>query len=285
MTRRVYAAAAALALGLLSGCGGEGPEAAAGLSGVVNTNGSTSMEQVAGCLMEAFMARNSGVTINYSGTGSSTGIQGVLDGLCDIGMSSRSLKAEEAEAGAVGHLIALDGIALVVNPENPVEDLTVEEAAGLATGTVTNWSQVGGADRPVAFLGREAGSGTRSAFEESTGTVDRCSYTNELTATGDIIANVSSNPNAIGYVSLSGVSDGVKPLRIGGVAPGEDTLRDGSYAIRRPFYLVTKADAPLPAAAQAFLDYAASGEAAGIIRIAGAVPPAAGDPGGKADAQ
>jgi len=266
------ALAAALLAALLTGCGGETP--GEGMAGVVNTNGSTSMEQVVGCLMEAFTAQNSGVTINYSGTGSSTGIQGVLDGICDIGVSSRALKEEELAAGAAAHLVALDGIVLVVNPDNPIEDLSVEELAGLATGAITNWSEVGGADAPVAFLGREAGSGTRSAFEESTGTAGACRYTNELTATGDIIANVASNPNAIGYVSLSGVNDTVKPLRIGGITASEATLQDGSYAIQRPFLLVTKEGEPLSPAVQAFLDYACSTEAGLIIRIAGAVPPA-----------
>jgi len=235
------------------------------------------MEHVVGGLMEVFTAQNSGVTINYSGTGSSAGIQGALDGTCDIGLSSRAIKAEEEAAGAVGHVVALDGIAIVVNPENPVEDLTVAQVAELATGAVTSWSALGGPETQVAFLGREAGSGTRSAFEEITGTVDACAYTNELTATGDIMANVASNPNAIGYVSLAAVNDTVKVVRIGGVTPSEATLQDGSYAIQRPFLLVTREGEALPPAAQAFLEYACSSEAAEVIRAAGAVPPLAED--------
>ena len=271
---------AALCVGLLAGCGGNGsgntpaPEGTTPTaSGVVSTNGSTSMEKVVGCLLEAYESVNSGVTVNYSGTGSGTGIQAVLNGTCDIGLSSRALKDEEAAAGAVAHVVALDGVAVVVNPANPVTDLTVEQIARLFTGEIANWSELGGSDSPVAVIGREAGSGTRGAFEEIVGVEEMCAYTNELTSTGDIVANVASNPNAIGYISLSAVNETVKAVKVNGVAASEATVQDGTYQIQRPFLMVTKEGAQLSPAAQAFLDYAMSDEAAAIISLAGAVPP------------
>lgn len=285
---------AALCVGMLAGCGGSGggsagtpapetsapetsaPEtqAPAALSGTVNTNGSTSMEKVMGALIESFGSVQSGVTVSYSGTGSSSGIQSILDGTCDIGLSSRALKDEEVSNGAVAHIVALDGVAIIVNPANTVEDLTVEDIAKLATGAISNWSELGGADGPVAFIGREAGSGTRGAFEEIVGVADQCVYTNELTSTGDVIANVASNPNAIGYASLSAVEgkDTVKAVTAGGVACTESTVLDGSYAIQRPFVLVTKTGETLSPAAQAFFDYATSSAASQLIKAAGAVP-------------
>lgn len=284
---------AALCVGMLAGCGGSGsgsagtpapetnapetsaPEtqAPAVLSGTVNANGSTSMEKVMGALIESFGSVQNGVTVNYSGTGSSSGIQSILDGTCDIGLSSRELKDEEVSNGAVAHIVALDGVAIIVNPANTVEDLTVEDIAKLATGAISNWSELGGADGPVAFIGREAGSGTRGAFEEIVGVADQCVYTNELTSTGDVIANVASNPNAIGYASLSAVDDTVKAVKVNGVEASEATVQDGSYAIQRPFVMVTKDGAAPSDATQAFLDYAMSGDVADIIRAAGAVPP------------
>lgn len=285
---------AALCVGMLAGCGGSGggsagtpapetsapetsaPEtqAPAALSGTVNTNGSTSMEKVMGALIESFGSVQSGVTVNYSGTGSGSGIQSILDGTCDIGLSSRALKDEEVSNGAVAHIVALDGVAIIVNPANTVEDLTVEDIAKLATGAISNWSELGGADGPVAFIGREAGSGTRGAFEEIVGVADQCVYTNELTSTGDVIANVASNPNAIGYASLSAVTgdDSVKILTVGGVAPSEDTVLDGSYAIQRNFNFIISDSTPLSDAAQAFVDWATSTEASDLIAGAGAVP-------------
>lgn len=242
------------------------------LSGVVNLDGSTSMEKVMGALAEAFMEGNGGVTVNYSGTGSSAGITAAKDGTADIGLSSRKLKTEEESGGLVGTTVALDGIAIIVNPANGVEDLTVEQVAKLATGEITNWKDVGGADAQVVMIGREAGSGTRDGFESITGTTDKCKYQNELTSTGDVIANVASNPNAIGYSSLSAVDQSVKALRIGGVVPSEDTVLDGTYTVQRDFVMVTKKDATLSPAAQAFFDFAMSEEAHAIIQAAGAVP-------------
>ena len=262
-----FLTAAALAAALLAGCGGSNS------GGVVNTDGSTSMEKVMGALIEAFRGVEDGVTVNYSGTGSGSGIEAVLAGTCDIGLSSRELKAEEEEKGAVAHIGALDGVAIVVNPANTVADLTVEQIGQVFTGEIANWKELGGADAPIAVYGREAGSGTRSAFEEIVGVEDACAYTNEYSSTGDIIGNVASNPNAIGYASLSSVGDSVKALSVGGAACTEDAVRSGSYAIQRPFVMVTKEGAQLSDAAQAFLDFAMGAGAAEYIAAAGAVVP------------
>ena len=275
--------ALAFVAGALTGCGGapaapaQTPSASApqaALSGVVNTDGSTSMEKVVKALSESFMGTNTGVTVNYNGSGSGTGIQSAIDGTVDLGLSSRELKDEEVSNGAVAHVVALDGVAVVVNPANTVADLTVEQIARIYTGEISNWSELGGADGPIAVIGREAGSGTRGAFEEIVGVEDACIYTNEYSSTGDVIGNVASNPNAIGYASLSSVNDTVKAVSVEGVACSEATVQDGSYAIQRPFVIVTKEGAALSAAAQAFLDYAMSADAAELITLAGAVPPA-----------
>lgn len=242
------------------------------LSGVVNLDGSTSMEKVMGALAEAFMEGNGGITVNYSGTGSSAGITAAKDGTADIGLSSRKLKTEEEAEGLVGTTVALDGIAIIVNPSNAVSDLTLEQITKLAKGEITNWKDVGGADAQVVMIGREAGSGTRDGFESITGTKDAAKYQNELTSTGDVIANVASNPNAIGYASLASVDDTVKALSVSGVVPSEDTVLDGSYTVQRDFVMVTKKDATLSPAAQAFFDFAMSEEAHAIIQAAGAVP-------------
>ena len=241
------------------------------VQGQVATDGSTSMEKVIGALGESFMAANSGVTFTYNPTGSGSGIQAVSEGRCDIGLSSRALKDEEKANGLTGTVVALDGIAVIVNPENPVSDLTTEQIASIYTGEITNWKDVGGNDAEIVLIGREAGSGTRDGFESITGTTDACQYRQELTSTGDVITTVSQNPDAIGYASLSAVKDTVKALTVGGVAPTEDTVKDGSYVIQRPFVLVTKEGAKLSDAAQKFFDYALSGDAAPIIAAAGAV--------------
>lgn len=275
----------AMALGLMTGCGSSNNGDATSsqdqsgtsqtqtqLTGTVNTDGSTSMESVVKALGEAFMEMNPEVTVNYSGTGSGTGIQSAIDGTCDLGLSSRALKDEEKTNGAVENIVALDGVAVVINPANGVEDLTVEQIAQIFTGEITNWSELGGTDGEIAVFGREAGSGTRGAFEEIVG-VDNCKYTNEYSSTGDVIGNVASNPNAIGYASLSAVDDTVKAVMVNGVAPSEDTVKDGTYEIQRPFVMVTKDGAELSEAAQAFLEFAMSGDAADIIAAAGAVSP------------
>lgn len=243
------------------------------LSGTVNTDGSTSMADVMGVLTETYREVQPGVTVNYSGTGSGSGIEGVLAGTCDIGLSSRELKDSETEQGAVAHVVALDGVAVIVNPENGVADLTVEQIADIYTGKVSNWSELGGDDAPIAVYGREDGSGTRSAFEEIVGVEGECAYTNEYGSTGDVIGNVAGNANAIGYASLSAVDDSVKAVAVGGVAPTEATVKDGSYAIQRPFLMVTKDGVELSTAAQAFLEYATSPDVAEYIAAAGAVAP------------
>ena len=245
--------------------------AAAELSGNVNVNGSTSMGDVIAALTEGFNEANPDVTINYTGSGSGAGITGVLDGTCDLGLSSRALTDDEKSQGAVENIIALDGVAVVVNPENTVTDLTTEQIAQIITGEITNWSELGGADAEIAVFGRENGSGTRSAFEEIVGVEDACVYTNEYSSTGDVIGNVASNPNAIGYASLSAVDETVTAVNVNGVAPSEETVLDGTYEIQRPFVIVTVEGTELSAEAQAFLDYAMSAEVADIIAAAGAV--------------
>ena len=275
----------ALSIGLLAGCSSgtattpapDGESSAAPsaeqtttLSGVVNTDGSTSMESVMGALGEAFMELNPDVTVGYSGTGSSAGITAALDGTADIGLASRDLK--DSETGVEAITVAKDGIAIIVNPQNPVSDLSIEQIAQLFTGEITNWSEVGGNDGTVVPIGREAGSGTRDGFESITGTEDACKYTNELTSTGEVIANVTSNPNAIGYASLSAVDDTIKAITVGGVAATEETVLDGTYAIQRNFNFIINSDKELSEAAQAFVDFATSADASDLITGAGAVP-------------
>ena len=247
-------------------------EAPAALSGTVATDGSTSMEKVIGALGEAFMEANSGVNFTYNPTGSGSGITAVSEGRCDIGLSSRALKDSEVASGLVGTVLAYDGIAVIVNPANTVEDLDIETIAKIYTGEITNWSEVGGADAEIVLVGREAGSGTRSGFEELTETVDKCKYRQELTSTGDVITTVAQNPDAIGYASLASVKDSVKALKVAGVAPTEETVKDGTYLIQRPFVLVTKEGVALSPVAQAFFDYATKGQANDIITASGVVP-------------
>lgn len=271
--KRLLLAGILLAAGLwLSGCRSAGVEAA-GLRGTVNTEGSTSMADVMAALQEGFREKEPGVTVNFSGTGSGAGIEAALSGACDIGLSSRALKDGEVQKGARDHLAAVDGIALVVHAGNPVTELSTAQIAEIFTGAVTNWKDLGGPDAPIAPYGREAGSGTRSAFEELTGTAGRCAYRNEYGSTGDVIGNVSANPNAIGYVSLASVRGGVSVVSVDGAACTEETVQDGTYPIRRPFLLVTRQDEPLSEAAQAFLDYALSPEVADYIARAGAIAP------------
>mgnify|MGYP005860321953 CR=1 FL=1 len=266
---------AVMALSLFAGCGQKADDnntAAAG--GTVSTDGSTSMEKVIGALGESFMEANSGTTFTYNPTGSGSGIQAVSEGRCDIGLSSRALKDDEKASGLKETTLALDGIAIIVNPQNPVKDLTLEQIAKIYTGEITNWKDVGGNDAEIVLIGREAGSGTRDGFESITGTTDACQYRQELTSTGGVIEAVAGNPNAIGYASLSAVEgkNTVKAVTVGGVACTEATVLDGSYAIQRPFVLVTKTGETLSPAAQAFFDYATSSAASQLIKAAGAVP-------------
>lgn len=255
---------AVVALSILTGCSGN--------KGTVSTDGSTSMEKVIGALGESFENSNQGVTFTYNPTGSSSGIKAVLEGRCDIGLSSRSLKDSEKADGLIETVLAYDGIAIIVHPDNPVSDLSVEQIAAIYTGEITNWSEVGGDDGEIVLIGREAGSGTRDGFESITGTTGKCKYRQEQTSTGDVITTVAGNPNAIGYASLASVKSSVKAISIGGVSPSEATIKDGSYAIQRPFVLVTRTDTELSKTAQKFFDYITSAEANEVITAAGVVP-------------
>ena len=257
--------AAVLCIAIFAGCGNKE-------GGTVSTDGSTSMQKVIGALGEAFMQQNDGTTFTYNPTGSGSGIQAVTEGRCDIGLSSRALKDEETAKGLVGTVLAYDGIAIIVHPDNPVADLETETIAKIYKGEITNWKDVGGADGEIVLIGREAGSGTRDGFESITNTKDACKYRQELNSTGDVITTVSKNPNAIGYASLASVKDSVKAVTVNGVAPTEETVKDASYVIQRPFVLVTKKDTKLSDTAQKFFDYVTSKDASDIIVKQGAVP-------------
>ena len=282
------ALAAAMAVTMLVGCGGSGEQSGSNstqaeqsganstqteLSGTVSTNGSTSMEKVILTLNEQFGIDNPNVKVSYDPTGSGTGIEAAKNGTADIGLASRALKDEEKASGLKETVLALDGIAVIVNEANPVADLTVEQIAALFTGEMADWSELGGTGA-VACIGREGGSGTREGFESITGTEDLCVLSQELTSTGAVIEAVKNNPQAIGYASLSSVEgkEGIKAITVDGVACTEDTVKDGSYAIQRPFVLVTKEDEALSDVAQAYFDWATSAAAADLIRTAGAVP-------------
>jgi len=289
------AMAAVLTLALLAGCGAAAPaadptaapatdapaadapateapasEAPAALSGGVSTNGSTSMEKVVNILAEQFMNDNPGVSVTYDRSG--TGIESARTGSCDIGLASRALKT--SETGLTGTVVALDGIAIIVNKDCPVDDLTIEQIAAIFKGEIKNWNELGGEDLAISCVGREAGSGTRDGFESVTGTSDACVLAQELTSTGAVISAVAANPNAIGYASLSAVEgqDGIKALKVNGVDCSEETVLDGTYAVQRPFVLVTREGETLSPAAQAFFDYATGTAANDLIRQAGAVP-------------
>lgn len=256
----------------LTACGNSGDATEeSSVSGSVSTDGSTSMEKVIGSLGEAYTTANPDVNFTYNPTGSGSGITAVSEGRCDIGLSSRALTDEEKASGLTETVLAYDGIAVIVNPENGVEDLTLEDIAAIYTGEITNWKDLGGEDGEIVLIGREAGSGTRDGFESITDTEDKCQYRQELTSTGDVITTVSQNPNAIGYASLASVDDSVKIVKVNGVTPTEDTVKDGSYVVQRPFVLVTKTDEALSETAQGFFDYITSADAAEIIAAAGAV--------------
>lgn len=237
----------------------------------VTTDGSTSMNKVIGALGEAFEA-DTGITVSYNATGSGAGIQAVFEGRCDIGLSSRRLKDEEKAKGLEETILAYDGIAIIVNSQNPVNGLDLETIAKIYTGEITNWKEVGGNDRQIVLIGREAGSGTRDGFESITGTEGKCKYRQELTSTGDVITSVASNADAIGYASLASVKNTVKAVTVGGVVPSEETVKNGTYVVQRPFVLVTKKGVKLSENAQKFFDYATSEAANEIISSAGVVP-------------
>ncbi len=255
---------AILALTALVSCGKK--------EGAVSTDGSTSMQKVISALGEQFEKDNSGAKFTYNPTGSGSGIAAVSEGRCDIGLSSRALKDDEKAGGLHETVLALDGIAIIVNPSNSVSDLSVDTIAKIYTGEITNWKDVGGNDAEIVLIGREAGSGTRDGFESITGTKDKCKYRQELTSTGDVITTVAGNPDAIGYASLASIKDNVKALTVEGVTPTEETVKNGTYKIQRPFVLVTKDGTKLSDTAQKFFDFATSKDASDIISAAGAVP-------------
>ncbi len=268
-------AVVALMATMVTGCGtkDEAPTSnpTEKVSGTVATDGSTSMEKVIGYLSEAYMEENSDVKITYNPTGSGSGIQAVQEGRCDIGLSSRNLKDEEAKE-LKGTVVAIDGIAIIVNPQNPIADLTIEQISSLYKGEITNWKEIGGYDAPVVLIGREAASGTRDGFESITDTEDACKYSQELTSTGDVVQTVASNPNAIGYASLASVKDTVKAIDVEGVTPTTETIQNGTYKVQRNFVFVTKKNKELTGAAKSFFDFATSAAADELVTEAGAVP-------------
>lgn len=281
------ALAALMALAVFSGCGEQKDDSSSDSSsssssassdakskseGTVSTDGSTSMEKVIGALGEAFEEANKGISFTYNPTGSGSGIEAVTAGRCDIGLSSRALKDDEKSKGLKETTLALDGIAIIVNPQNSVSNLSLDDITKIYKGEVTNWKDVGGSDGEIVLIGREASSGTRDGFESITKTKDKCQYRQELTSTGDVITAVSQNPNAIGYASLASVKESVKAVSVDNVAPSEETVKDGSYVVQRPFVLVTKENEKLSDSAQKFFDYITSSDAASIISEAGAVP-------------
>ena len=264
-------ASSAAASSTSAAAGSTASSTAAALSGNVATGGSTSMKNVIAALTEGFAEVEPGVTVSYAPTGSGAGITGATDKTLDIGLSSRALKDDE-KADVDGTTIALDGIAIIVNNASKVEDLTVDQLKQMFTGEITNWSEVGGDDGEIVLIGREAGSGTRDGFESIVDVKDSCKYAQELTATGAVISAVEANPLAIGYASLSAVGDTVKMVTVGGVECSEETVKDGSYEVQRPFVFVTNKSVTLSEQAQAFFDFATSADAADLIRTAGAVP-------------
>ena len=264
-------ASSAAASSTSAAAGSTASSTAAALSGNVATGGSTSMKNVIAALTEGFAEVEPGVTVSYDPTGSGAGITGATDKTLDIGLSSRALKDDE-KADVEGTTIALDGIAIIVNNTSKVEDLTVDQLKQMFTGEITNWSEVGGDDGEIVLIGREAGSGTRDGFESIVDVKDSCKYAQELTATGAVISAVEANPLAIGYASLSAVGDTVKMVTVGGVECSEETVKDGSYEVQRPFVFVTNKSVTLSEQAQAFFDFATSADAADLIRTAGAVP-------------
>lgn len=270
----IIAATFVLCLSMLTGCV-SGTESNNNVKAdsmqTISTDGSTSMEKVIGFLSEAYMGEHEGIKVTYNPTGSSAGIQAVSEGRCDIGLSSRELNNEEKES-LDGTIIAIDGIGIVVNPNNPINDLSLAQVKDIYTGAIDNWKDIGGTDAPIVCIGREAASGTRDGFEEVTDTKDKCKYNQELTSTGDVAQTVAGNPNAIGYASIASANDSVKLTSIDGVVPSTETIQNGEYKIQRNFWFVTKKDKSLSKAAQEFFDFATGIQADSLITDAGAVP-------------
>lgn len=266
--------AAMLSLGLMTGCSGTPSEdAAAGLSGSVTLAGSTSMEKLTNALAESFMEKHSDVTIQGEFTGSSAGVEALLGGQADIGNASRALTEDEKGKGVIENIVAIDGIAVVTNPANTVADLTKEQLISIYNGTITNWSELGGEDQPVVVIGREAGSGTRSAFEEILELKDGCKYSNELDSTGAVVAKAASTPGSIGYVSLDVIDDSVKAFTLESVEANAENIKSGSYFLSRPFVMATKGEiGEQSELIKAVFDYIFSAEGTELVKAVGLIP-------------
>lgn len=279
--------ATVLAVGTLTACGSQAEEATAPgaaetteeaapaeLSGNISLSGSTSMEKLANALAESFMAKYPGVTVTPEFTGSSAGIEAVIAGSVDIGNSSRALKDSEKEAGAVENVVAIDGIAVVVDPSNTVADLTKDQLIAIYKGETKNWGEVGGSDMPIVVVGREAGSGTRGAFEELLEIEDACAYASELDSTGAVMAKVASTPGAIGYVSLDVVDDTVIAVALEGVEATAENIKAGNYFLSRPFVMATKGEvSEQNELVQAFFEYLSTEEGKEVISGVGLILP------------
>lgn len=270
--------AAVLTMGCLTACGGnntgDDTQQKASLSGNLVLSGSTSMKKLAQALQEGFMEKNTGVTVNVEFNGSSAGIEQVLNGSVNIGNASRNLKEAEMSEGAVENIVAIDGIAVVVDNANTVTELTTEELTKIYTGEIKNWNELGGNDAPIVVIGREAGSGTRGAFEELLAIEDVCAYAQELDSTGTVLANVAATPGAIGYVSLDVIDDSVTTVALDGVEATEETIAEGSYSLSRPFVMATKGEiSEQDEITQAFFAYIASEEGQAIIKQVGLILP------------
>lgn len=245
---------------------------ASDLTGSVTMAGSTSMEKLANALSESFMAEYPGVTVNAEFTGSGAGIESLIAGSVDIGNSSRSLKDEEKSQGAVENVVAIDGIGVIVDPDNGLDGLTKEQLVDIYTGNISNWSELGGTDEPIVVVGREAGSGTRDGFESILDVKDTCAYANELDSTGAVIAKVASTPGAIGYASFGDLNDSVKTLALDEVTPSIETIKDGSYILQRPFVMATMGEvSEQNEAVQALFAYLKSDAGKQIVESVGLV--------------
>lgn len=269
--------AVVIAIGMMTGCGSDGNESSgqdngSTISGTISMAGSTSMEKLAKALQEDFMTKNPGVTVSVEFSGSGAGIESVINGTCDIGNASRNVKDSEKEQGVVENIVAIDGIAVVVDKENVVTDLTKEQLISVYTGQVTNWSELGGNETPIVVVGREAASGTRGAFEEILGIENACAYANELDSTGAVMAKVASTPGAIGYVSLDVVDDSVSTLSLEGVAATVENIKGGNYFLSRPFVMATKGEISQQSELlQAWFEYVLGPEGQDIAELVGLI--------------
>ena len=250
----------------------EKTEAAADLSGTISMVGSTSMEKFANALSETFMEKYPKVTVTAEFVGSGAGVEAAANGTADIGNASRNLKDEEKAKGIAENIVAIDGIAVVVDPSNTVEDLTKDQLAGIYDGTVTNWKDVGGNDAPIVVVGRESGSGTRTAFEELLELEDKCKYANDLDSTGAVMAKVASTPGAVGYVSLDVLDDTVKAVKLEGAEPTEENIKAGTYFLSRPFVMATKGEiSEQNDLVKALFDFIYSEEGAELVKSVGLI--------------